>query len=141
MKSTFILVTGIVLSALTSARSLHSRQSGNSQYNCMPGQACWPTTAQFNAFNQSIDGRLKAAVPWAKPCFSGLSFGTAYDPVACNYIESHYADNPVIGQETEPVGPYREPQYGSFSQLNWESCGAQDCMFRLVISYVSRYID
>ncbi|CAK4034810.1 FAD-binding domain-containing [Lecanosticta acicola] len=91
---------------------------------------CWPTDAEWQEFNQTVEGALQATVPWAKPCFSGLSFGTAYDPTECAYVEQHYADNPLVGPMNVPCGPYREAQYGSFSQLNWESCGAQDCQLQ-----------
>lgn len=100
------------------------------RYSCTPGAPCWPTEQDWQAFNRSISGRLQATVPWAKPCFSGLSFGTAFDATQCAYIEAHYADNPVLGPQGTPSGPYREMQYGSDSQLNWEACGPSDCLLQ-----------
>lgn len=88
---------------------------------------CWPTTAQWAAFNATVGGALRATVPWAKPCFQGNAYNTPYNADQCAYIEANYADNPVIGPQDTPCGPARERQYGSFSQLNWEACGASDC--------------
>lgn len=127
MKASCAALAALV--AVPASASALGRRS-NSPYNCVPGMSCWPTAAQWQAFNQTIGGHLQAAVPWAKPCFSALSFGTAYDPTQCAYIEAHYADDPIVGPQNTPCGPYREAQYGSFSQLNWESCGAQDCQLQ-----------
>lgn len=126
------LLAGASLALLgqASASSLRPRQSGNSNYNCIPGQACWPTTAEWQAFNKTLGGALKATVPWAKPCFQGNAYNVSYNAAQCSYIEAHYADNPVLGPQNTPSGPYREAQYGSDSQLNWESCGPYDCQLQ-----------
>lgn len=123
------LFSGLMLLDHVAARA-YSRQSTATSYNCVPGMACWPTSAQWAAFNQSIGGRLKATIPWAAPCFAGNAFNVTYNAAQCNYIGEHYADDPIVGPQGAASGPYREFQYGSFSQLNWESCGAYDCQLQ-----------
>lgn len=92
--------------------------------------ACWPTTAEWKAFNKTVGGALRATVPWAKPCFQGNAYNTPFNADQCAYIEANYADNPIIGPQGQPCGPARERQYGSFSQLNWEVCGASECLLQ-----------
>lgn len=38
-------------------------------FNCMPGQSCWPSSEQWQAFNTSINGNLQITHPWAEPCY------------------------------------------------------------------------
>jgi len=80
MKSTPALAA-IAAASSVSALAVHERQSSPG-YNCVPGTSCWPTDSEWQALNQSINGGLHATVPWAKPCFSGLSFGTDFKPRA-----------------------------------------------------------
>jgi hypothetical protein len=48
------------------ARDLHSSQTAKCR--TYPGDAAWPTAAEWHAFNQTIGGRLVATVPLAAPC-------------------------------------------------------------------------
>lgn len=120
----------VFLASTSLAVSVNPRQSLYPN-NCVPGQACWPTTAQWQAFNQSVNGRLQATVPYASPCFGLLAGGTttSYNAAQCQYVAQHYADNPPFGLGTteEPVGPAREALYGACHNLNWENCGASNC--------------
>ncbi|KAF7570485.1 isoamyl alcohol oxidase [Pyrenophora tritici-repentis] len=79
-------------------------------YTCTPGQSCWPSTYEWNAFNQSVDGHLKLTVPWAAPCYS--------DPSSkqCQEVAKNYGD-----------GVSRTKQYGSMEFLDWERCGRSQC--------------
>lgn len=113
MRAIILLSSLLVLVGNVSSRALNSRQSADTIYNCRPGMACWPTDAQWQAFNQTLGGKLQATVPWAKPCFSGLAFGDAYNAAQCTYIENNYADNPVVGVQNNEAGYAREAQYGS----------------------------
>jgi hypothetical protein len=128
MKYTFALAA-IAAASSVSALAVHEIQSSPG-YNCVPGMSCWPTDSEWQAFNRSINGGLYATVPWAKPCFSGLSFGTDFNLEQCNYIQSHYADNPLLGSQYVSVGAAREAQYGSNQNLQWETCGAADCLLQ-----------
>ncbi|CBX96720.1 hypothetical protein IAQ61_005419 [Plenodomus lingam] len=79
-------------------------------YTCLPGQSCWPSTNDWITFNRSIQGHLKATIPWAAPCYS--------DPSSkeCENIAKQYGD-----------GVSRTAQYGSMEFLDWEACGQSQC--------------
>jgi len=79
-------------------------------YTCLPGQSCWPTTNQWIAFNQSINGHLQATIPWAAPCY------TASPNETCQKIAKQYSN-----------GVSRTAQYGSMEFLDWETCGMSQC--------------
>ncbi|EFQ87601.1 hypothetical protein CFE70_003005 [Pyrenophora teres f. teres 0-1] len=81
-----------------------------SNYTCIPGQSCWPSTYEWNSFNQSVDGHLKLTIPWAAPCYS--------DPSSkqCQEVAKNYGD-----------GVSRTKQYGSMEFLDWERCGRSQC--------------
>lgn len=85
-------------------------QSSTFNYTCVPGQPCWPSTEEWNAFNKSIDGRLKLTVPWASPCYLDSS------SEECQSIEKAYGD-----------GASRSTHYGSTEFLDWERCGVSQC--------------
>ncbi|RAR01728.1 FAD-binding-like protein [Stemphylium lycopersici] len=82
----------------------------SSNYTCLPGQPCWPSTEDWNAFNQSISGRLRLTIPWAAPCYS--------DPASeeCQKVAMNYGN-----------GVSRTGQYGSVEFLDWERCGHSHC--------------
>ncbi|KAJ5881698.1 FAD binding domain protein [Penicillium soppii] len=42
--------------------------SESASCRCLPEDDCWPSVSTWNAFNQSVDGRLVATVPLATPC-------------------------------------------------------------------------
>ena len=62
-----------------------------------PEDNCWPSTSQWDAFNQSLFGKLIADVPPALPCYPG----PAYNTEACATIDtelteqSFVAENPI----------------------------------------------
>lgn len=60
------LKTGLVLSFLAIAPT--AGNDHNFACRCFPGDDCWPSVSTWNAFNQSIDGRLIKTVPLATPC-------------------------------------------------------------------------
>ena len=51
---------------------------------CFPSEPCWPSPAEWNAFNETIGGKLIATVPLAAPCHDS-AFGP-YDEEACNAL-------------------------------------------------------
>lgn len=79
--------------------------SNSSDCRCFPGDACWPGSTEWAAFNQTVGGRLIATVPIASVChYDNL---TAYDPVACadlqavwNYPQTHYVTS------SSPMAPF-----------------------------------
>ncbi|KAJ5358569.1 FAD binding domain protein [Penicillium cataractarum] len=42
--------------------------ASGSDCRCFPGDQCWPSLSTWDAFNQSVNGRLVATVPLATPC-------------------------------------------------------------------------
>ena len=84
--------------------------SASINYTCVPGQTCWPSSSQWNEFNQTINGRLRLTVPWAAPCYS--------DPSSeeCRKVAKSYGD-----------GVSRTAQYGTMEFLDWETCGPSQC--------------
>src|SRR5947207_7477043 len=80
MKTTIILV-------FTSCSFALASNTTDPGYNCIPHQSCWPTTAEWQAFNQSINGHLHATVPLAAPCFLGSPY---YNVATCINIAAQY---------------------------------------------------
>ncbi|RMZ71130.1 isoamyl alcohol oxidase [Pyrenophora seminiperda CCB06] len=78
--------------------------SASLNYTCTPGKPCWPSTDEWDAFNQSVSGHLKLTVPWAAPCYSDPSSDQ------CQDVAKNYGD-----------GVSRTKQYGSMEFLDWES--------------------
>lgn len=79
-------------------------------YTCLPGQSCWPSTEEWNVFNQSVDGHLRLTVPWASPCYLNSS------SEQCQGVAQNYGD-----------GVSRTKQYGSVEFLDWERCDQSQC--------------
>ncbi|KAJ5522690.1 FAD binding domain protein [Penicillium frequentans] len=50
--------------------------------HCFPTDDCWPSTSTWNAFNQSVDGRLVATEPLAIPCHV-----PSYNEEKCNILK------------------------------------------------------
>jgi len=61
-----------------------------SQCRCYPGDECWPSVHEFEAFNRSLDGRLIATVPLASPCHDD-EFGP-YDASACKMLQEGWLE-------------------------------------------------
>jgi len=79
-------------------------------YTCLPAEPCWPTSQNWETFNQTINGRLRLTVPWASPCYDNLT-------AQCHEVTDHYVN-----------GNARSAQYGSMEFLDWETCGQSSCM-------------
>jgi hypothetical protein len=82
-----------------------------SNFTCIPGQPCWPSSTEWSAFNRTIGGSLKLTVPWAAPCYKGAS------SKECLALADDYMD-----------GTARSKQYGSMEFLDWETCGQSSCI-------------
>lgn len=75
---------------------------------CAPGQACWPTPAQWAALNRTVGGALVAVAPPLAPCF-GWPAGSPPDGAACNA---------ALGNFTNSY--WRAAQPGALQAPNWE---------------------
>ncbi|KAK7750865.1 hypothetical protein SLS62_007264 [Diatrype stigma] len=85
---------------LLNAATSTLRQQPPPHCRCFPGDACWPSPAEWAAFNSTLGGRLIATVPLASPChdddFGGAS---SYDADRCAAIQSAWA-NPELHDGT-----------------------------------------
>ncbi|KAK1977134.1 FAD binding domain-containing protein [Colletotrichum cereale] len=68
---------------------------------CFPGDACWPTAAKWDAFNQTVGGRLIATVPIGAPCHDS-SFG-AYDDAKCTALKAVWGKSETHIQTSSSV--------------------------------------
>ncbi|KAM0245346.1 hypothetical protein ACHAQJ_010580 [Trichoderma viride] len=82
-------------------------------FTCQPGQSCWPSLQQWNAFNKTVSGRLKTPVMLASPCFPS---SPNYDPNVCTDIKEQYGN-----------GTFRDTTFGSTQFPQWEQCGNENC--------------
>ncbi|KAI8960805.1 FAD binding domain protein [Daldinia sp. FL1419] len=56
---------------------------------CFPGDPCWPSSDEWNSFNNTIRGRLIATVPIASPCHDTFP-GVSYDADKCAEIRANW---------------------------------------------------
>ncbi|KAJ5248565.1 FAD/FMN-containing dehydrogenase, partial [Penicillium chermesinum] len=56
---------------------------------CFPGESCWPSTAEWAAFNRTVGGRLIATTPIGSPCHKNNPF-SPYDEAACNNLRANW---------------------------------------------------
>ncbi|KEY73156.1 hypothetical protein S7711_09595 [Stachybotrys chartarum IBT 7711] len=54
---------------------------------CLPGDACWPSTAKWDRFNSTVGGRLVASEPIGSPCHD-----PNYDAAACEALQAQWFD-------------------------------------------------
>ncbi|XXH05348.1 hypothetical protein Hte_011774 [Hypoxylon texense] len=54
---------------------------------CFPGDACWPSTTEWNEFNRTLGGKLIATNPIASVCHDNHPFAP-YDAEACARLQS-----------------------------------------------------
>ncbi|KAK1995543.1 FAD binding domain-containing protein [Colletotrichum falcatum] len=79
------LAVATALVTLTSAAAVAPKQ----QCRCLPGDACWPSTASWDALNATVGGRLVATAPIGSPCHD-----PTYDAEACAALQSSWS-NPL----------------------------------------------
>ncbi|KAK4159144.1 hypothetical protein QBC43DRAFT_133331 [Cladorrhinum sp. PSN259] len=56
-----------------------------SRCKCFPGDACWPSQVQWNAFNRTVNGRLIATTPLASACHA-----PNYDAAKCQQLRDQW---------------------------------------------------
>lgn len=72
--------TGVVFLGAAWVAASQSPLSATQTCRCFPGDECWPSAAEWDAFNQTVGGRLIQTVPVASPChdsFPGVNFDNA----------------------------------------------------------------
>ncbi|KAI1124016.1 FAD binding domain protein [Nemania abortiva] len=73
-------------------------QSPGTRCRCFPGDECWPSSADWAAFNQSVHGALIATVPLASPCHDTFP-GVSYDAEKCADIQANWL-RPKLHEKT-----------------------------------------
>ncbi|RDW61691.1 putative isoamyl alcohol oxidase [Aspergillus mulundensis] len=75
--------------------------SASSDCHCLPGDACWPSPAQWQSLNSTVGGRLIATTPIGAVCHD-----PTYDEAACarlqedwNLPQTHYVSSSSIMQQ------------------------------------------
>ncbi|KOS19718.1 6-hydroxy-D-nicotine oxidase [Escovopsis weberi] len=80
---------------------------------CQPGQDCWPTLDQWQAFNKTVSGRLRVSQPMGSACFPS---SPNYDPAACDTIRAKFGDS-----------DFRMSFDTTLQTIQYEACGTQNC--------------
>lgn len=57
-----------------------------SKCRCLPGDACWPSTAVWNSLNSTVGGQLIATVPIGSPCHD-----PNYDADVCAELQDEWS--------------------------------------------------
>jgi FAD/FMN-containing dehydrogenase len=105
----FMRALWLVAAGASAVASLCSSEG----YDCLPGQPCWPSVAEWKAFNATVSGHLHATVMLGSPCFPSES---NYDNATCANAKAHYFN-----------ATFREQTYGATEIVNWEACGPYNC--------------
>lgn len=79
------------LSFLPTISALPHQNNTRSTCRYLPGDNAWPSTAQWNALNRTIGGKLIRGVPLGQPCFA-----PHYDPVACANVQAHWTNGDIL---------------------------------------------
>ncbi|UKZ53296.1 hypothetical protein TrVGV298_007088 [Trichoderma virens] len=97
----------------TAAHLLIPAAASGSTFNCQPGQSCWPTISEWQAFNRSVSGSLRVTVPIGSVCFPS---SPNFDDDACATVKANYMN-----------GTFRESSNGALQNTEWEACGSANC--------------
>jgi hypothetical protein len=62
------MISTSLLRIIAVSASLAGYSSAAAPY-CIPGDACFPTSAELDTFNNTISGRLKSPPPYASVCY------------------------------------------------------------------------
>ncbi|KUJ07710.1 FAD binding domain-containing protein [Mollisia scopiformis] len=132
----------------TLAHTLGRSQNGSvSDCRCFPVDQCWPTAAEWAAFNETIDGKLIATVPIASICHHD-SFAP-YDAGKCEQLQedwllpqTHYtSSSSIMGQffANMSCDPFTDPSaqcvLGTYVQYAVNATGQGD--FRTTMAFAT----
>ncbi|KAF9028960.1 hypothetical protein BGZ52_004980 [Haplosporangium bisporale] len=79
---------------------------------CLPDHPCWPSSAIWSAFKETVSGNLIATFPAARECHDPY-----YDKAKCDEIKKGYYDD-----------GWRRTTPGALLQTNWETFHGQGCL-------------
>lgn len=95
----------VICTTLCHAASIPKPYNQYTECRCFPGDACWPSVAEWNAFNQTIGGKLIANVPLASVCHNS-EFGP-YDAEKCSSLRSNwFAPETHLGSIGSIMAPF-----------------------------------
>jgi hypothetical protein len=83
-----VLLSSLVLGASVTIRALAATPPS---CRSIPGDAAWPSDADWSAFNSTIGGRLIATIPISTPCHSvghNGTFSSTYDQTKCDALRN-----------------------------------------------------
>lgn len=91
-----LFVSGLALAIALASSSLDidrwygylTSRAVPSQCRCFPGDACWPSRSDWDAFNQTLGGKLVATVPIGSPCH--VDAFEPYDEQACATLKDNW---------------------------------------------------
>ncbi|KAG4032586.1 hypothetical protein MFRU_006g00560 [Monilinia fructicola] len=91
--------------------AISAQTARNSTCKALPGDRSWPSTADWNSLNHTVDGRLVATVPIASPCHD-----PNYNSAECAYLQANWG-NPSLhfNSSSSLMSPY-------FTILGNQSC-------------------
>ncbi|KAJ7120330.1 hypothetical protein C8R44DRAFT_877766 [Mycena epipterygia] len=82
-------------------------------FNCQPGQKCWPSPKEWQQLNTTLEGRLYLTIPLGAPCYPNSTY---YNAATCSTVEANITNDLV-----------RVGDYGQTYWQNWEACSASAC--------------
>ncbi|KAK8017236.1 hypothetical protein PG991_008312 [Apiospora marii] len=87
MKLSSLQSCAVVLGTASAARARFSpvQDPAASSCKCFPGDACWPSVADWSGLNATVGGRLVKTVPLGAPCHD-----PSYDEAACKHVQSEW---------------------------------------------------
>jgi hypothetical protein len=89
MKAQFVAAAAALFAAGALAKFADATVSVSkrTECRCFPGDACWPSSCDWDKLNQTVSGRLIATVPLAHPCHD-----PDYDPERCLALQNGWQD-------------------------------------------------
>lgn len=79
-----LLALALLLCAIA---PVQAESASSSSCRIIPGDAQWPSQDTWNAFNESVSGRLIRTVPLASPCHN-----PSYNADECSTIQANWHD-------------------------------------------------
>ncbi|KAI0012471.1 hypothetical protein F4779DRAFT_567684 [Xylariaceae sp. FL0662B] len=85
--------------------SPNPRSTNGDNCRCFPGDACWPTSAEWSSFNATVGGRLIATTPIAASCHQ--SSLANYDARACQALRDvWWFPETHLATSSSPMAPF-----------------------------------
>ena len=84
------LVTLSSAAALAVTADVAVSNVASTDCRCFPGDACWPTSAEWSSLNETFGGRLIATIPLAAACHDDQY--ASYDEERCTELQNSWLD-------------------------------------------------